>query len=263
MIVPIAAALIFIIYSLYKKLTRKEKTVEGKHVFITGGSSGIGKAIAEIAVKQGAHVTIAARDVTKLEATQADLRKIAISHTQEILATSVDVTNYNNVEKIMLEIDNKLPIDMLVNCAGLSICGKIEDMPINDTKRILDVNFYGTYFPIKAIIGKMKARKNGYIIITGSQASLLGIFGFTSYSASKYALRGLAEALDMESRVHNINITLALPPDTDTPGFENENLTKLEETKLICESAGLFKPEAVAKAILKDSLVINTIILNL
>ncbi|KRT78841.1 dehydrogenase [Oryctes borbonicus] len=253
MIVPVAV-LILIISSIYKRLTRKPKTIKGKHVVITGGSSGIGKAVAEIAVKQGAHVTMVARNIIKMKRVENYLKEIALSRSQKINSICLDVRDYTSVEKFILQIDNDLPIDMLVNCAGMSICGKIEDMPIVDTKQMIDVNFYGTYNPIKAILPRMKQRKEGYILITASQASFLGIFGFASYSASKYALRGLAEALDMEVRVHNINVTIAFPPDTDTPGYANENLTKLEETKLICESAGLFKAEDVAKKMLDDAL---------
>lgn len=256
MIIPIAGILILIITSIYKKLTQKRKTLKGKHVFITGGSSGIGRAVAELVVVEGGHVTIVARDQAKLTRTVNFLKQLAPSAEQQITATSLDVTNYDDTQKIILESDDKLPIYMLVNCAGMSICGKIEDMSLEDTKQILDINFYGTYYPIKAIVKRMKSRREGSIIITGSQASLLGIFGFTSYSASKYALRGLAEALDMEVKVHNINVTLALPPDTDTPGFEQENLTKLEETQLICESGGLFKAQDVARKMLDDAMVI-------
>lgn len=255
MIIPIACLLAYVIFNIYKKLSKKPETLEGKHVFVTGGSSGIGKAIAILAAKQGAHVTIVARDNTKLNSAANEIRNMTISDSQNVTSISLDVTNYEDVEACMRKVDDERPIYMLINCAGMSICGKTEDTPIEDTRTMININFYGTYFPIKAIISKMKERKSGAIVITGSQASLLGIFGFTSYSASKYAIRGLAEALDMEVRAYNVNVTVALPPDTDTPGFEKENQTKLEETKLICESAGLFRPEDVARKILKDALV--------
>lgn len=62
----------------------------------------------------------------------------------------------------------------------------------------MDLNYYGTVYPIKAVIAGMKERRSGHIVITASQAAMIGIYGFTAYSASKFALRGFAEALDME-----------------------------------------------------------------
>ncbi len=82
----------------------------------------------------------------------------------------------------------------------------------------------------------------------------MGIFGFTGYSAAKFALRGLAESLYLEVFQDNISITLAFPPDTDTPGFETEQVGKPVETKAICEMGGLVAPETVAKKILSDTL---------
>lgn len=101
----------------------------------------------------------------------------------------------------------------------------------------------------------MKKRNDGIIILTASQAALAGIYGLSIYSATKYALRGLAETIYMELKPYNISVTLSLPPDTDTPGFEKENVGKPAETILISESAGLFQPDVVAKKILEDALV--------
>ena len=83
-------------------------------------------------------------------------------------------------------------------------------------------------------------------------AGQLGIFGFSGYSASKFALRGLAEALQMELKPHGVRVTLAFPPDTDTPGFAAENISKPRETSIICAAGGLLKPEQVASCLLAD-----------
>ena len=73
----------------------------------------------------------------------------------------------------------------------------------------------------------MKKRQFGRICFVSSQAGQLGIFGFTAYSGSKFAIKGLCEALQMEVKPYNISITIAYPPDTDTPGFKEENLFKV------------------------------------
>ena len=118
----------------------------------------------------------------------------------------------------------------------------------------MDLNYFGTFYPIRYVLPKMKAQKDGIIVLTSSQAGLLGIYELGAYSAAKFALRGLAETVYMETKHLGINVTLALPADTDTPGFKNEEKSKPQETKEICGGGGLFKPEQVAQKILSDAL---------
>lgn len=89
------------------------------------------------------------------------------------------------------------------------------------------VNYLGGVYCTKSVIESMKNRNFGRILFVSSQAGQIGIFGYSAYSASKFALRGLVEALQMEVKPYNIYVTLSFPPDTDTPGFKEENLTKV------------------------------------
>ncbi|XP_057321811.1 3-ketodihydrosphingosine reductase [Microplitis mediator] len=249
---------IAIILWLVKELLypSQRKNIEGKHVVITGGSSGIGKAAAILAAKKGAHVTIIARDVQKLEAARNEILNVCRNRdTQRIEYLPLDITeDYEAIEKSLLDIEKTMgPIYMLVNCAGTAICGKIEDTTIDNLKWMINLNLMGTYYCTKAVIPRMKSAKDGIIVITSSQAALLGIFGYSAYCSSKFALRGLAESLAMEVNPHNVSVTLCLPPDTDTPGFAIEELSKPLETKLISESAGLVSPEVVAKQLIADA----------
>lgn len=141
------------------------------------------------------------------------------------------------------------------NCAGFATCGTIEDISIKDAQQMMNINYWGTYYPTKFILPKMKNSGEGIIVITASQAALLGIYGYGPYAASKFALRGLAETISMESSHCGVSVTLALPADTDTPGLANENKSKPTATKEISGSGGLFTPEQVAKQILNDALV--------
>lgn len=247
----------FIIVYVFKKLFLKKTlpSLKSKHVVITGGSSGIGKSFAKLVVKCGAHVTIIGRNMNKLDTALAEIEKERIDSNQHIQSVSLDVTNYANVEKVLHTIDSSIaPIYMLVNCAGLAICGKLEDMSVSDIETVVNTNFLGTVYPIKAIIPQLKKRNEGYIIITSSQAGLVGIFGLSTYTGSKFALRGFAEALNMELEPHNIGVTVGVPPDTDTPGLETENKTKPIETRLISETGGLFNPDDIARRMLDDTL---------
>ncbi|KAJ9594242.1 hypothetical protein L9F63_014331, partial [Diploptera punctata] len=241
----------------YAFCSTKLQSLDNKHVVITGGSSGIGRCVAIEAGKLGANVTIIARDVKKLEETVDEVTKHCLfPEKQKVQYISLDVSaNYEDVEKALHNVEEEVgSISVLVNCAGTAICGRLEDTTVKDIKYLLDLNFLGTVYPTKAVIPRMKTRREGRVVIVGSQASLLGIYGLSAYSSTKFALRGLAEALHMEAKPYNISVTLCLPPDTDTPGFANEEKSKPMETRLISQTAGLVPPQVVAKKLIDDTL---------
>lgn len=246
-------AIFTVILLLIKYITRKPlKSVKNKHIVITGGSSGIGKSLAILLARRGAHVTILARNQQKLKVALDEIEKVRENEQQKIKSVSVDVSDYVALRK---EFDALDPIFGLINCAGLAICGKVEEISLEEVKTMVDVNYLGTLYPIQLVVPKMKQQKEGFVVLTASQVALMGMFGYSVYSSCKFALRGLAESLDMELKPYGISVTLALPPDTDTPGFEIENLKKPTETKLLSESGGLYQPDEVAKKILTDALV--------
>ncbi|KAK9890106.1 hypothetical protein WA026_008916 [Henosepilachna vigintioctopunctata] len=248
----------FLIISFMWKLfgNIKVKDITNRHVVIIGGSSGIGKSLAILAAKKNAHVTIIARNIDKLSEAITEIKENAINPTdQKINFVSVDVTNFEDVENNLCEIEETVgPIYMLVNCAGFAVCGELENFTVNQIKSLINVNLLGSIYPIKAIVPKFKERKEGIIVLTGSQVSLFGLYGYSVYSSCKFALRGLAESLYMELKPYNISVTLALPPDTDTPGFKEENKTKPIETLRISDMGDIFNPGDVANKIMRDAL---------
>ena len=92
---------------------------------------------------------------------------------------------------------------------------------------MMRINYLGSVFCTKSVIDSMKSRKFGRIVFVSSQAGQIGIFGYSAYSATKFALRGFAEALQMEVKPYGVYVTVAYPPDTDTPGLKEENLVKV------------------------------------
>ncbi|KAL7984558.1 hypothetical protein Chor_003128, partial [Crotalus horridus] len=242
---------------------------------VTGGSSGIGKSIAIECIKQGAFVTLIARNEKRLLEAKKEIETFSVNDKQVVHSISLDVSkDYANVEKLLKQAQEKLgPVDMLVNCAGTSITGKFEDIDTYRFEQLMAINYLGSVYPTRAVVGKMKERRMGRIVFVSSQAGQVGVYGYSAYSATKYALRGLAESLHMEISKHgalkllqhkpeyfsqqvkpyNICVTIAYPPDTDTPGFAEESQNKVLETKLISESSSICQPEYVAKIIVKDA----------
>ncbi|CAM9776719.1 unnamed protein product [Chrysoparadoxa australica] len=115
----------------------------------------------------------------------------------------------------------------------------------------LKINVLGTMYPTRAVLGGMKERGQGRILFTSSMAGQTGTYGYTSYAASKFALRGLAESLQMEVKCHGVAVSVSYPPDTDTPGFEEENKVKSHTTKVLSEEGGVFSSQRVASDMLK------------
>lgn len=240
---------------LYERF-EKGRSIKGKHVIVTGGSSGIGKSLAMNAAKRGAHVTIVARDRKKLEDATQEIMKVVAETSQKIQYLSLDLSSdYCEVEKAFFTLEEEVgPVYMLVNVAGGAVCGKLEDTSASDIQSQISMNLLGTVYPTKALISRMKSRGEGVVVVTGSVASLFGIYGFSIYSSTKFALRGFAEALKMETKPYGVSVTLSLPPDTDTPGFANEQKSKPMETRLISESGGLVHPDIVAEQTIRDAL---------
>ncbi|XP_056329459.1 3-ketodihydrosphingosine reductase [Danio aesculapii] len=248
-------AFVLLLYMISPLISPKPLKLNGAHVVVTGGSSGIGKCIAMECYKHGAFITLVARDEHKLVQAKKEVEKFAINDKQVVLCISVDVAkDYSQVESVIKQAQEKLgPVDMLVNCAGTSLSGKFEEVEVDHFKKMMEVNYLGSVYPTRAVITTMKERRMGRIMFVSSQAGQIGLFGYTAYSPSKFALRGLAEALQMEMKPYNIYVTVAYPPDTDTPGFAEENKTKPLETKLISETSGVSQPEQVAKIVVKDA----------
>ncbi|XP_029166173.1 3-ketodihydrosphingosine reductase [Nylanderia fulva] len=257
--VTLVAFVLIIVFLMVKQFfwNPRLRSVKNKHVVITGGSSGIGKCVAIIAAKHGANVTIIARDVQRLETAKNEiLHACENKDVQKVEYLSLDIgANYENVEKALVDLEKTMgPIYMLVNCAGVAICGKIEDTTVESLDKMIHINLLGTYYCIKAVAQRMKASREGAIVLTASQAAFLGIFGYSAYCSTKFALRGLAESIAMELKPYNISVTLSLPPDTDTPGFAVEELSKPLETQLISQTSTLVRPEVVADKLFKDAL---------
>ncbi|KAL2097734.1 hypothetical protein ACEWY4_006941 [Coilia grayii] len=248
-------AFVLLLYMISPLISPKPLKLNGAHVVVTGGSSGIGKCIAIECCKQGAFITLVARDESKLLQAKKEIEKFAINDKQVVLCISVDVSkDYSEVESVIKQAQEKLgPVDMLVNCAGTSISGRFEEVEVDRFRKLMEVNYLGSVYPTRAVITTMKERRMGRIMFVSSQAGQIGLFGYTAYSPSKFALRGLAESLQMEMKPYNIYVTVAYPPDTDTPGLAEENKFKPLETKLISETAGVCQPEQVAKIVVKDA----------
>jgi 3-dehydrosphinganine reductase len=226
-------------------------SLRGQHVLITGGSSGIGLALARQCAADGAKLSLVARDPTRLEA--AKLSITAANPKSPVVATiPADVSVEAELLAALRSAEGAHGlVDVLIACAGVSTPGYFEEIPVDVFERAMAVNYFGTLYPLKAVIPEMRRRKAGAVILISSGAGLHGFFGYTPYSPTKFALRGLAESLRAEMKGTGVHVMIVYPPDTDTKQLAEENQTKPVETAAITAKGGLWSAEDVARVTLE------------
>jgi 3-dehydrosphinganine reductase len=223
-----------------------------QHAIITGGSSGIGQALAKLLVQQGANITLIARDRQKLLQAQQELQTVVVNQTQQINIATADVADRASITAVLEQAIATLGApNLLITSAGIVHPGYFSEIPLEIFERIMAVNYFGSLYSVKAVLPAMVERQQGHIVLLSSGAGLIGIYGYSAYCPSKFALRGLGESLRGELKPKGIKLSVVYPPDTDTPQLAAENKIKPLETKQITASAKVLSPEAVAQEILR------------
>ncbi len=223
-----------------------------QHAIITGGSSGIGRATARLLTRRGAHVSIIARRQELLDETLAELEPLRENPAQRFRAYSADVTDWEQAQEAIASLTaDGHPPDVLVNAAGFAHPGYFEELPLEIFRNTMDVDFFGTLHPIKAALPMMMERRRGHIVNFSSGAGFLGVFGYTAYSAAKFAVRGFSDVLRQEMKPYSIHVSVIFPPDTDTPQLHYENQFKPLETRRIAGAAKALTADQVAQALVR------------
>jgi len=221
-----------------------------KRVAITGGSSGIGLALARRLVEVEAEVVLVARSEGPLEeARDALLRQ---SPGARVSFLSCDVTQAGSVEGALRPLGQQ-GLEVLVCSAGITLPGRFLELDPAEFGRQMDTNYFGTVNACRAVLPHFVSRRAGHLIQVGSLAGVIGIYGYSAYAASKFAVAGLMQVLRAELRPHGVRVTLAHPPDTATPMLEQELPLRPAETQAIAGSAPTLSADAVARSVLEGA----------
>lgn len=201
----LALVVLSVIYPMVKP--RRPMKVKGRHVLITGASTGLGFALAEAMVKRGANVSILSKHPGRLTEAQQKLEAQRTDTTQRVLALQCDVTQAADVDRAVKQAVDQLGAPAYVfPAAGLALPGWFTDVPVEDHRAQMELNYFGTLYTVKACIPSMVAAKGGSLCFVSSALSLLAFAGYSMYCPTKYALRGLADSLRNEMIMHNINV---------------------------------------------------------
>ncbi len=223
----------------------KLKKISGQVVVITGATSGIGLATARLAAKQGAKVVLSARNEDALRKIEAELK----AGGAEALAVVADVGNQKEVENVAaMAIDTFGGFDTWVNNAGVSAYGRLEEVPIEDLRRIMDTNLWGVVHGSLAAVKHLK-QHGGALINVGSVLSDRAIPLQGMYCASKHAVKGFTDALRMELEEEGspVVVTLIKPSAINTPYTKHAKNFMETEPK---NPAPVYAPGVVARAII-------------
>jgi short-subunit dehydrogenase len=213
-------------------------------VVITGASSGIGRAAAMELARRGCVLVLAARRVAALEVTAEQCRRLGA----EVLVVETDVTDEAAVTRLAERaLSLRGRIDIWVNNAGVTAFGMLDEVPMEDHRRVIEVNVYGAMHGARAVLPIFRRQRAGVLINVGSILSKVGQPYVPSYVISKFAVRGLTETLRAAyADEPNIHICSLLPYAVDTPHFqEGANHVGLDAHSM----APMQSPETVARAL--------------
>jgi 3-dehydrosphinganine reductase len=225
-----------------------------KVALVTGGSSGIGLAAAKLMAAAGAHVWLLARRRQVLEAALKEVQAARRDPSQQCAIISADVSDPKQATRAVETMTKTSGApDIVFNSAGITQPGYVQELALHVFEQIMAVDYLGTIYVTKAALPAMLARGSGHIINISSMAGYMGVFGYSAYGASKYAVTGFSEVLRAEMKPHGIRVSVAFPPDTDTPQLAYEELFKPPETKAISGNAKVLSAEKVARSILKQA----------
>lgn len=230
------------------------KSYLGKTALVTGGSSGIGLALARLLAQEGAHVWILARDPVKLDAACQQIKDARRSPDQQVVPISADVANFESVSGALQPVLQQYGVpDLVINSAGVTFPGEFWNIPMEKFHEMMDVNYFGILHVLKCVVPGMMERRSGEICNISSAVGIYSAYGYSAYGPSKFAVSALSQSIRSELQPYNIQVSTAFPTDVLTPQLEFEKSMQAPVMIALNESANKpVTPEAVAAEILKS-----------
>jgi len=247
----------FLIYFpiMFFGIGKKKWDPKGKHVYITGGSQGLGLALAKLLAKKGANISIVARTQSKLDAALKEVETFRTLPTQSFQAFSYSLSTAPSSAAALAAAtaghDNTFP-DAIFCCAGTAKPSFFVEMGEDEYEEGMKSGYWAQAWTAWLAAKEMaKTGKKGKIVLISSTLGLMSFVGWASYSPAKHAIRGLAEGLRSELLLYGISTHIFFPSTMYTPGYEEENKTKPSITLQIESTDGGLTAEQAAESLFK------------
>ncbi|MBT4521345.1 MAG: SDR family NAD(P)-dependent oxidoreductase [Halieaceae bacterium] len=221
-------------------------------VYITGGSSGIGLALAQHYARSGDKVVLIARDQAKLDGAVTACLDLVDSAQQVIVGISLDVSDLTNLQSKVNTITSEHgQPDLLILSAGTAGNKTFLAMSCEEYEDLMTLNFSASREFARCVLPAMLDRGRGKIAFISSMSGLMGVYGYSAYCASKYAITGFVLALQQELYGTGVSASVICPPEVATPMIAAEADSVLPQTRLLKDLAGTLSPEKAANLIVK------------
>jgi NAD(P)-dependent dehydrogenase (short-subunit alcohol dehydrogenase family) len=222
------------------------RDLRGKRCLITGASSGIGRATAIAAGREGAELVLTDIRAEDLEQTAAEIRAQGgtVLH-----AAPADISDYDAVRALAEDVHRAHgSMDVVMNVAGISTWGTVDKLEHHHWKRQVDVNLMGPIHVIECFVPAMiEARRGGHLVNVASAAALFGFPWHAPYSAAKFGLRGVSEVLRFDLRRHGIGVSLVCPGGVDTGLVGTMEIAGVDRSdRSVAKQTELFRKHAVS-----------------
>jgi NAD(P)-dependent dehydrogenase (short-subunit alcohol dehydrogenase family) len=205
------------------------KDLRDKRCFITGAASGIGRATAIAAAAKGADLYLTDIQAEALDGVVAEIRERggSVSYSK-----TADITDHEAIVAMAAEIHEAHgSMDVVMNVAGISTWGRIQELQHSDWQRTIEIDLHGPISVLECFVPPMiEARRGGHIVNVSSVAGLFGLPWHAPYSAAKFGLRGVSEVLRFDLRRHRIGVSLVCPGAVDTPLVHTVNIVGLDRS---------------------------------
>ncbi|MBV8906874.1 MAG: SDR family oxidoreductase [Acidobacteriia bacterium] len=216
------------------------ESLAGKRALVTGGSKGIGLAVARALATAGANVVICARDNGPLDRAVEDLKSAAKG--AKVAGRTADVSDAQEVARLFGFVDEQLGgLDILVNNAGVGVFRAVDELSVEDWDRVIGTNLSGAFYCTREALQRFHRAKGGAVINISSLAGKNPFAGGSAYNASKFGLNALSETTMLDHRYDNVRVSYIMPGSVDT-GFSGQAGAGRSDWKI--------EPEDIAETVL-------------
>ncbi len=184
--------------------------LKGKNAIITGGGSGLGKAVAIALANEGANIGITGRNEENLKNTTEEIKKLGVNAAYSVFSIDDEKAVKSGIDALVKDLNG---VDILVNNAGIGNFGTLEQMPSETWEQVMKTNLFGVYYAAQAVHPYLKEKGEGDIVNVASTAGLKGGANMSAYAASKAAVVSLSQSMMAEWRKENIRV-ITLTPST-------------------------------------------------